>query len=50
MPVKMTELLHALGWDQTPYLEDAQRWGLLQEGSFIPEISPLFQRIDNKKG
>ena len=49
MPVKMGELLHILGWNQVPYLEDAQRWGLLQEGSFISEVPPLFQRIDNKK-
>ena len=49
MPVKMNELLHILDWSQTPCLEDAQRWGLLQEGLSISEAPPLFKRIDNKK-
>ncbi len=49
MPIKMNELLHIIGWSQTPCLKDTQRWGLLQEGSPISETSPLFKRIDHQK-
>ena len=45
MPVKMEELLHIIGWNQIPYLEDAQRWGLLQEGVFILRKYLLFFNV-----
>ena len=45
MPVKMKVLLERINWQVAPCFQDAQKWGLLQEGTAIKKSCPLFPRI-----
>lgn len=46
MPKKMLELLSQIGWSQAPSLKDLKKFQMIEAGSAIQKVAPLFPRVE----
>ncbi len=46
MPKKMNELLSQIGWGKTPSIDDLRKFQMIEAGSRIQKVAPLFPRVE----